>query len=74
MGKYDFHEADTRLKSKFGGVEPWIDPQVGWPRCPLCKNAKTFLCQLLIQDLPKYIKYFLILLKNEIIYLNNIFR
>ncbi len=49
-------EGDTRLMSKFGGVEPWLDSDVGWPKCAKCKNAKSFICQLLIKDLPKQLK------------------
>ncbi len=56
ISKLEAVEGDTRLLSKFGGVEPWLDPEVGWPKCPVCKNVKTFICQFLIKDLPEYLK------------------
>ena len=48
--------------SKFGGVDPWLGRGEEWPRCRKaekdggCGARKSFICQLVVQDLPREMK------------------
>ncbi len=42
--------------SKFGGCDPWLDEDKGWPECKECELKKTFICQFVVQELPEAIR------------------
>ncbi len=46
-------ESSGVLATKFGGINPWLNPEEGWPECHKCGRHKTFLCQFVVSELPQ---------------------
>ena len=58
MGPSVEDTCSSLVASKFGGIDPWLDEEKGWPLCIEvgCGRRKSFLCQVDVRGLPEKMK------------------